>query len=55
MNEAEWNAWCRLIAERVGKIEKTLASYQKMQKRMLYTILAAFTAVIGFDLLLFYL
>jgi hypothetical protein len=54
MNENQWNVWCRSVHERLTKIEKTLASYHKVQKRMLYMMGLGFVAVLVNGILLFY-
>tara|TARA_R110002020_G_scaffold448837_1_gene661761 strand:+ start:53 stop:220 length:168 start_codon:yes stop_codon:yes gene_type:complete len=54
MNEQDWNAWCLSVVGRITKIEKTLKSYHKTQKRMLYMMGIGFVAVLLNGLLLFY-
>jgi hypothetical protein len=55
MNEQQWNAWCRDVVKRLTNVEKTLDAYNKTQKRMLWLLAFGFTAVLGIDLLLFYI
>ena len=55
MNEHQWNAWCRDVVKRITNVEKTLASYNKLQKRMLWLIAFGFSVVLISDLLLFYI
>lgn len=68
MNKNTWSEWCNSVVTSLARIqslsanqtvtlnniEKTLASYQRMQKRMLYVMLIGFVAVIGNGILLFY-
>ena len=54
MNEQDWNGWCLSVTKRLGNIEKSLTSYHKTQKRMLYVLAIGFTAVLINGLLLFY-
>ena len=39
MNQEEWHIWCRDVSDKLANLEKTLKSYHKIQKRMLYIIL----------------
>tara|TARA_R100000005_G_C4928581_1_gene158608 strand:- start:226 stop:393 length:168 start_codon:yes stop_codon:yes gene_type:complete len=55
MDEQQWNAWCRDVVKRITNVEKTLAAYNKTQKRMLWLLGFGFTAVLTVDLLLFYI
>lgn len=55
MDERQWNAWCRDVVKRITNVEKTLAAYNRLQKRMLWLITFGFTAVLIIDLLLFYI
>lgn len=68
MNKQTWSAWCGSVVNSLTRIqtlganqtvtlnnlEKSLASYHRMQKRMLYVMCIGFVAVIGNGLLLFY-
>jgi len=54
MDQQQWYVWCKDVADRLGKIEKSLLAYHKLQKRMLYVIMIGFTAVLGNGLLLYY-
>ena len=52
MNEQQWNIWCRSVVNRLTNVEKTLLSYHKIQKRMLYIIGIGVVAVLLNGLLL---
>lgn len=54
MDATGWNAWCKAVNDRLTKIEKTLASYHKVQKRMLYIMGLGFVTVLVNGILLFY-
>ena len=54
MDQTEWNAWCRTVTSRIGNVEKTLKSYHKVQKRMLYIMGLGFVTVLVYGILLFY-
>ena len=68
VRQAAWYEWCGNVVNALARIqsltadhsvtlnniEKSLVSYHKMQKRMLYMMLIGFMAVIGNGLLLFY-
>ena len=54
MDSYQWNIWCQGVITRLNNIEKSLKTYQRLQKRMLYLILIGFVAVLGNGLLLYY-
>ncbi len=54
MNEQDWNGWCLSVVTRLGKIEKSLSAYHKLQKRMLFIMFAGYVGVICSGLLLYY-
>jgi hypothetical protein len=52
MNQEEWHTWCQDVTQKLGNLEKTLLTYHRIQKRMLYVILTGM--VLSSGLLLFY-
>lgn len=54
MDVDAWTIWCNTVVNRLTNLEKSLKSYHKLQKRMLYLMFIGFVTVIVNGVLLYY-
>ena len=52
MDTDDWYRWCTDITVRVQNVEKSLLTYNKLQKRMLYVMIIGFLVVLSYGVLL---
>ena len=52
MDADDWYRWCTDITVRVQNVEKSLLTYDNLQKRMLYVMITGFLVVLGYGVLL---